>query len=158
MNTMMNKLGNVNDKLDSKVIYGMSLASVAISTNPILKGVMSFADNKVNTKAPKVDKSGNVTFDGPSGTNAQSGVTKLLENGQFWVGVATGFAALILVGTGIWQAMKASKMKMEGNQQAYQMASNVMIGAFIGGAMMAAVSAFLSIGVSQGNDFFKSGN
>ena len=81
-----------------------------------------------------------------------------MENGQFWVGVATGFAALILVGTGIWQAMKASKMKMEGNQQAYQMASNVMIGAFIGGAMMAAVSAFLSIGVSQGNDFFKSGN
>ena len=37
------------------------------------------------------------------------------------------------------------------------MASNVMIGAFIGGALMAAVAAFLAIGVVQGNNFFGGG-
>ena len=73
------------------------------------------------------------------------------------VGVVAGFAALIFIGTGIWQAMKASKLKMEGNQEAYKMASNVMIGAFIGGALMAAVAAFLAIGVVQGNNFFGGG-
>ena len=151
MNKLTTKLSGFKDSMESKAQFLAATTAVAISSNPVLNSVKGFA-------APKIDKSGNVTFDGPSSTDPQQGVAKLLENGQFWVGVLAGVAALILVGTGIWQAMKASKLKMEGNQEAYKMASNVMIGAFIGGALMAAVAAFLAIGVVQGNNFFGGGS
>lgn len=159
MNKLTTKLSGFKDSMESKAQFLVATTAVAISSNPVLNSVRGFAagGSKISPKAPKIDKSGNVTFDGPSSTDPQQGVAKLLENGQFWVGVLAGFAALILVGTGIWQAMKASKLKMEGNQEAYKMASNVMIGAFIGGALMAAVAAFLAIGVIQGNNFFGGG-
>lgn len=159
VNNFKTKVIGLKDRVEDKAQYLAATTAVAISSNPVLNTVRGFAagNNQIKTKAPKVDKSGNVTFDGPSNTDPQTGVAKLLENGQFWVGVVAGFAALILIGTGIWQAMKASKLKMEGNQEAYKMASNVMIGAFIGGALMAAVAAFLAIGVVQGNNFFGGG-
>jgi len=66
VNNFKTKVIGLKDRVEDKAQYLAATTAVAISSNPVLNTVRGFAagNNQIKTKAPKVDKSGNVTFDG----------------------------------------------------------------------------------------------
>lgn len=151
---LTNTTKKAKEQIDN-VVYGTMFAtSLALSELTSSVGT-AFADTKVSTNIPTVESDGSVTMKGNGGSgDPKQAVTKLFEQAQFISGVIAALAGIIIVCAGIWYGQKASRQTMEGNTQGYKNASNVALGAVIGGGLIAAIGLFLSVGAGFGLKLF----
>lgn len=146
-----NKVEDIAWNTQAKLATGALMVTSAIAETPLGR---AFADSNIEIKAPEVDKSGKVKFKGNGDGDPQKFVGKIYESGQFWIGVVAGFVGLGIIGFGIWQALRASKAKMEGNPDAWKQVSNIVTGAIIGGLLIAIIGTVLAVGAATGNKMF----
>lgn len=151
----MNKVKNfVNDvKFNAKkTLIKASVAAPFVGV-AATSGSTVFASDVNGDDGPSVDGNGKVTFSGGN-KDLKSGTSSALKQGQFVIGVIAAIAGLFLIAGGMWYGHKAAKEIQQGNSSGYSNAGAVLIGTVVGGIILAAAGAVLSIGAMTGKSFF----
>lgn len=151
----MNKVKNFVNDVKYNARNTLIKASVAAPVIGIAasSGSTVFASDVNGDTGPTVDGNGKVTFAGGN-KDLKSGTANALKQGQFIIGVVAAIAGLFLIAGGMWYGHKAAKEIQQGNSSGYSNAGAVVMGTVIGGLLLAAAGAVLSIGAMTGHSFF----